>query len=97
MDEVFVPPTAAELGALMASDLVQDGLTEVAETGRAIAEATAPVETGHYRSRFRVEHTAGGVQIVNDDEAALAIEFGTSDTPAHLTVSRMIDQLEAGG
>lgn len=96
-DQVFVPPSRAELDALLSSSIVTDGLIEAAQIARDYAEATAPVDTGAYRSRFRVEQSGGEVYVVNDDEAAAAIEFGTADTPAHLTLMRAVDRTEGGG
>jgi hypothetical protein len=60
------------------------------------AQSIAPVDTGEFRSRFSVEEVDGEVRIVNDDEAAAAIEFGSNDTPAHHTLAQTADFIEGG-
>ena len=49
------------------------------------AIATAPVESGEFRSRFYME-TGEEPRVVNSDPGAEYIEFGTSRTPAHGTL-----------
>lgn len=91
----YTEPTRAELEAIARSALVQDQIVDVAERGRDHAEAIAPVETGFFRSSFRVERgNDGEALIVNDDPGAAAIEHGSDDTPAHHVLAQTADWLE---
>lgn len=47
------------------------------------ARAAAPVLTGEFRDGIH----ADGVRVVDDDETAVHKEYGTSDTPAHATLT----------
>jgi len=57
---------------------VERALVGIGEAVEATGTATAPEDTGDYKSRFRVEVRRGPgrtvVRVVNDDPAALAIE-----------------------
>jgi hypothetical protein len=65
----------------------------VREAGRiaTVATVTAPRRSGHYAESFEVsvkrrkDRTIA--KVTNTDDAALSIEFGTSDTPAHYTLT----------
>jgi hypothetical protein len=91
----YTEPTRAELAAIARSALTQDQIVDVAERGRNHAEGIAPVETGAFRSSFRVERGDGEALIVNDDPGAAAIEFGSDDTPAHHVMTQTADWLES--
>lgn len=89
---------------LLKSEFMAAEVEAHAERIRAVAEATSPVDTGQYASSFRVESTReGGIHrdrvsasVVNDDPAALSIEFGhvAPDgrvVPGHYTLTRALD------
>lgn len=91
----YTPPSRSELEEIARSDLTQDQLVDIAERGKDHAEAIAPVETGAFRSSFRVVRGDDGeALIVNDDPGAAAIEHGSDDTPAHHVMAQTIDWLE---
>lgn len=50
------------------------------------ARASAPVDTGEFRNRFSME-PGEDPRVVNSDPGAQYIEYGTSDTPAHGTLT----------
>lgn len=94
----YQPPPGSEFRALVRSDALQGQLEDVARGAKAHAESIAPVKSGDYRDSFRVERTkGGGVWLINDDPAAVAIEFGSEDTEAHYVLSRTVDWIERGG
>lgn len=92
----YTRPSKAELAALARLKVVDDAMRENAEKGAQHAASIAPVETGAYRSKFRVQEAGGEVRVVNDDPGAAAIEFGTEDTEAHNVLSKTADWLEGG-
>ena len=57
---------------------------EAAEEIVEAAKAVAPVDTGTYRDSIHVEDG----KVVADVDYAGAVEFGTSDTPAHAPLRR---------
>lgn len=83
-----------ELDTILGSAEVGDTATSAAEAGADHARSIAPVDTGEYRSRFRVEQGPEGPRIVNDDPGAAAIEYGSDDTPAHHVLSQTADWIE---
>ncbi|HEY9408819.1 MAG TPA: hypothetical protein VIP77_04490 [Jiangellaceae bacterium] len=92
----FEPPSPAALAALAATPEMDAAMAQIAEAGRVHAESIAPVETGAFRSSFRVDSDGEGARLVNDDEGAAAIEHGSDDTPAHHTLAQTADWLEGG-
>lgn len=93
------------VGEMLRSDFIQAEMRRRASLGKDFAEATAPYDPAstdgpHYKELFRVEDTPrkdrACASLVNDDPAALHIEFGTSDTPAHHTLTRALDVMGAG-
>lgn len=92
----YIPPSASDLQAIATSQIVEESLVEAAELGRTYAESIAPVDTGSFRDSFRVESSPGEARLINDDEAAAAIEFGSDDTPAHHTLAQAADFIERG-
>jgi hypothetical protein len=62
-------PDIADTGRLMKGPEMQALMREIAEEGKALAESIAPVETGEYKSSFRVEVTAHGGLGVGGDRA----------------------------
>lgn len=67
------------------------GLVRIAHEIAALATATSPVETGLFGSGFEVE-TGGYPAVSNFTEGAFYIEYGTSDTPAHGTLTSAAKQ-----
>lgn len=63
-----------------------DERVEIAHQAAGDAVADAPVLTGDYRDGIHVETNGDQVSIVDDDPDAVYKEFGTSDTPAHMTL-----------
>lgn len=57
-------------------------LVKIAAQAADVARGTAPVDTGHFQASI----SSSGRLIINSDEAAAHIEFGTSDTIAHFTM-----------
>jgi hypothetical protein len=91
------------IGEMLRSAEMQAEMRRRAEAMLAFAQADAPYDPtdtdgDHYRDHFSVE---SGIQVhkttraygalVNDHPAALPIEVGTSDTPAHHTLTRALD------
>lgn len=50
------------------------------------ASGFAPRRTGRYAGSFSVE-TSNGVRVVSSDNTAIHKEYGTSDTPAHASLT----------
>lgn len=59
----------------------------IASQAADIARAAAPVDTGEYRGGIGVEVEGNDVRLVDDDPEAGFKEYGTSDTPAHATLT----------
>lgn len=51
------------------------------------AVSSAPVLTGQFRDGIHVEDNGDNVAVVDDDEDSIYKEYGTSDTPAHATLT----------
>lgn len=68
------------------------GRSGVARLAAAHARATAPVVTGAYRDGIgvRVNQGTGEVNVVDDDPLATIKEYGTVDTPAHMTLTNAV-------
>lgn len=91
------------IGKMIRSPEMQHEMRRRANRVKAQAEATAPVYTGDYKSSFSVESGPRGGwykdraygRVVNSDQAAFYVEFGTSRTRAHHTLRRALTA--AGG
>jgi hypothetical protein len=70
-----------------ARKLSTDQRVEIAHEAAGDAVADAPVLTGHYRDGISVETDGDRVSIVDSDPDAVYKEYGTSDTPAHMTLT----------
>lgn len=79
---VFDAVVLAEARRLSTPDRVQ-----VAEQIVADARPVAPVETGEYQTGMAVEVDGDTVAAVDNDPEAGFKEYGTSDTPAHATLT----------
>ncbi len=78
---VFAAQAVAE-----ARRLSKDKRVEVAGQIAESARASAPVETGKFRDSINVEQSGDEVAVVDTDEAAGWIEFGTSTHAPHGTL-----------
>lgn len=64
-----------------------DRRVEIAHEAAGDAVADAPVLSGDYRDGISVETDGDRVSIVDSDPDAIFKEYGTSDTPAHMTLT----------
>lgn len=60
---------------------------DIAERIADEARADAPVRTGEYRGGMGVETDGDFVRVVDTDDEAFYKEYGTSDTPAHASIT----------
>lgn len=88
-------PDYKGIGRILASQTMQDQMEERAESVMARCIADAPEDTGSYRSSFRIEtgirpgpKPRAVSKVVNDDEAAPYVEWGTSRTPRRRVMGR---------
>lgn len=81
---VFVYSAQARQVALEVS---ADKRTEIASEIASIARGNAPVETGEYRGGIGMSRSGADVMVFDDDPEAGYKEYGTSDTPAHATLT----------
>lgn len=97
----------AGIGQMLRSEFMEAAMVALAERAKQVAEATAPYDpagTTHFRDSFEVtsrrdgghEHDRASASLVNTDDAALWIELGTSDTPAHHTMAKALDAVAGG-
>lgn len=70
-----------------ARKLSTDQRVEIAHEAAGDAVADAPVLHGDYRDGISVETDGDRVSIVDSDRDAIFKEYGTSDTPAHMTLT----------
>jgi hypothetical protein len=66
---------------------IMPDLEHVGEQIVADARASAPVRRGDYRDGVELEVSGDQVRVVDNDPAAGFKEYGTSDTPAHATLT----------
>lgn len=64
-----------------------EGRVEIAHKAAGDAAGSAPVRTGEYRDGIRAEVNGDQVSIVDNDPEGFYKEYGTSDTPAHATLT----------
>jgi HK97 gp10 family phage protein len=64
-----------------------DGLFEIAGQIADDARSSAPVETGEFQSSISAQRSGNRASVIADDDRAIYIEYGTSDTPAHATMT----------
>lgn len=82
------------IGKMIRSPQMRAEMRRRAEKVKVVAEATAPVDSGEYKSSFRVTSGArGGIRkdraygrVTNTAPHAFYVEYGTSKTPAHHTL-----------
>jgi hypothetical protein len=90
----FIPDRAG-IERLAKGPGMRDFVTGKAKRVESLAVASAPVDSGAYRASIGstpADVTADGVTatVYSTDPAALMIEFGTSDTPPHRTLSSSV-------
>lgn len=76
------PNLPAELRDQLRDPMLQYGALIAAD-----ARGSAPVDTGSFQSRIHVQTDGDSVAVVDDDPAAVFIEYGTVDTPVHATLT----------
>lgn len=81
---VFVYSAQARQAALEISTPKRE---EIANQAADIARSTAPVLTGEYKGGVGVRSAGTEVTLFDDDPEAAWKEYGTSDTPAHATLT----------
>ena len=64
-----------------------DQLFEIAGQIADEARSSAPVETGTFQTSISAQRDGNRASVIADDEVAFYIEYGTSDTPAHGTMT----------
>jgi len=80
--EVYPARAIAEARATMGS-----ALTEIAQAIVDDARGSAPVETGEFRNSMAVAGGGDKVYAEAQSDESFYIEYGTSDTPAHATMT----------
>lgn len=73
----------------------QETLAKRKQTAKRIAvkaRGDAPVLTGAFRDGIGVEVSGTVVKVVDEDPLAIHKEFGTSDTPAHATLTNAAEE-----
>lgn len=88
-------PDYKGIGRILTSKTMQDAMEQRAERVKARCVADAPVDTGSYKSSFRVEtgirpgpKPRAVSKVVNDDEAATYVEWGARRTPRYRVMGR---------
>lgn len=76
-----------EVAIREATRLSTEGRTRIAEEIAADAQSSAPIVSGAYRNGIHVSVDGPQVRVVDDDDAAIHKEYGTSDTPAHAVLT----------
>lgn len=83
------------LGQILTSKQMQNEMEARARRVQSRCVATSPRDTGNYSSSFRVEtgvrpgaKPRAESKVINDDEAAAYVEWGTSRTPRHRVMGR---------
>jgi len=98
-------PDYEGIGEMLRSEWMQAEMIRRAEKGKAYAEAIAPFDPtdrdgDHYKDHFSVRpgnrQDRASAELVNDHVAAVQIEWGTSDTPAHRTLGKALDAMGKG-
>lgn len=79
---VFKAASIAEAVRISTPERVQ-----IAEEIAAEAQGDAPVLTGAYRNGIEVVVSGDRVSVVDQDPDAVYKEYGTSDTPAHASIT----------
>lgn len=91
------------IGDMLTSGFMKAEMLARAEKAKAVAEATAPVDSGDYVSSFsvsvEVQHhvtaRAAGV-LTNSSKHAIDVEYGGKNTPKHRTMLKAISTVGDG-
>lgn len=93
------------IGDMLKSPEMQAEMERRARKGEELAVAIAPFDEKskdgtHYKERFRVEprprKDRACAALVNDDEAAFYVEYGTKHNPAHHVMHKALDAMGNG-
>jgi hypothetical protein len=83
------------IGEMLVSSQMQREMEQRARRVEARCVATSPEDTGAYRSSFRVEtgirpgpKPRAESKVINGDEAATLVEWGTSKTPRYRVMGK---------
>lgn len=83
------------IGQILTSKQMQDEMESRANRLEGVCQASAPHDTGAYSQSFRVEtgirtgsKPRAESKVINDDEAAVYVEYGTSRTPRYRVMGR---------
>jgi hypothetical protein len=92
------------VGEMLRAPWMEAEMRRRGENVKALAEAIAPhyepdPDGRHYKDAFHVETSrAGGIrhdraaaEVVNDNSAAVIVEFGNRNTPKHATLRKALD------
>lgn len=82
LDVLILPAGVAEV-ELAAHAGINDLLEWIAEEAR----HNAPVLTGEFRDSIHVAWDGDTGEVISDSDHSAFVEFGTSDTPAHPTIT----------
>lgn len=104
MGKVRFTPSYAGVGQMLRAPFMRAEMERRAHRVKDVAEATAPYyepdpDGRHYKDAFHVESTDRGgakhdrasASVVNDDTAAVAVEYGNRNTPKHATLRKALD------
>jgi len=86
----YVPKPGFRREAVRSPEVVA-AMVAAAERGKVFAEVVAPVDTGLYRSSFRVAEVDGGARLENTAPYAAFVERRAR------VLSRAVDAIERGG
>ena len=83
------------IGQILTSKQMQDEMESRANRLEGVCQASAPRDTGAYVQSFRVEtgirkdgKPRAVSKLINDDDAAVYVEYGTSRTPRYRVMGR---------
>jgi hypothetical protein len=83
------------VGQILTAKQMQREMEQRARVVERRCETTSPHDTGNYASSFRVEtgirpgpKPRAQSKVINDDEAAVYVEYGTSRTPRYRVMGR---------
>lgn len=86
------------IGQLLKSPEMAKAMHDIATGIKSRAVAFSPVDKGGFKSSWKVESRKRPDRVVavvvNDDPAAVQIEFGTKDTPRHRALGKAIGSKE---
>ena len=81
------------LAPVIAKEMAQPHVEDVAEEGLRLAQSKVPVDTGALRDSLHIEEADGGKRVVVGTDHWLYPEFGTSEVSAQPFMRPIIDEL----